>query len=89
LQEACGLPVLPIATNLGLFGSCEDFVKEAGQATNQILEPIPAGLGTDEFMTRLENVLETASSRLCAEGQATHPNLSQAGVEWVTEMSEA
>ncbi|KAF0184403.1 MAG: phospholipid/glycerol acyltransferase [Hyphomonadaceae bacterium] len=89
LQQACGWPVVPIATNLGLFWSCEDFIKEAGQATNQILEPIPAGLGKDEFMTRLEVALETASSRLCAEGQATHPHLTQAGVEWVSEMSEA
>jgi len=85
LQEACGWPVVPVATNLGLFWSCEDFLKEAGTAIDEILEPIPAGLSKDEFMTRLETALESASSRLCKEGQAANPNLSQAAVEWVSE----
>ena len=82
LQEACGWPVVPMATNLGLFWSCEDFKKEQGEAINEVLEPIPAGLPRDEFMAHLEAALNEGSKRLCEEGQKNQPYLSQAQITW-------
>ena len=82
LQQECDWPVVPVATNLGLFWSCQDFLKEKGEAINEFLEPIPAGLSKDEFMTRLEKALDENSKRLCEEGQAKHPYLTQANVKW-------
>lgn len=82
LQQACGWPVVPMATNLGLFWQCQEFKKESGEAIDEILEPIPAGLSKEEFKSRLENALETNSARLCAEAQVKHNHLSQKDVAW-------
>ncbi len=62
-----GLPVVPVATNLGLFAPQEHFIKCPGRATLQFLDPIPPGLARTEFMQRLEAVIESASDRLIAE----------------------
>ena len=36
----------------------------------EILNPIPPGLPKAEFLSRLQDAIETASSRLLAEAQA-------------------
>jgi len=61
-----GLPVVPVATNLGLFWRQQDFRKTAGTATVEILEPIPTGLDRDAFMARLEGVIEARTAELIA-----------------------
>jgi 1-acyl-sn-glycerol-3-phosphate acyltransferase len=62
-----GLPVVPVATNLGLFWRQQDFVKYAGRATVEFLEPIPPGLPRADFLERLEDAVETRSQELiCA-----------------------
>lgn len=88
LQQACGWPVVPVATNLGLFWAQENFNKEGGTAIDEILDPIPAGLSKEEFMTRLETSLNEGSKRLCEEGQAKHPYLTQANVKWPDEINK-
>ncbi len=87
MQQACNWPVVPLATNLGLFWSCEDYKKEAGTAINEFLEPIPPGLTKAEFMARLETALNEGSQRLCIEGQKAHPNLTQAKTDWPDEIN--
>ena len=49
-----GLPVVPVATNLGLFWPPGRFREAPGTATVEFLEPIPTGLSRGEFMSRLE-----------------------------------
>jgi 1-acyl-sn-glycerol-3-phosphate acyltransferase len=88
LQEASGWDVVPMATNLGLFWSCEAFNKESGIAINEVLEPIPAGLPKEEFMARLEAALNEGSRKLCEEGQKEHPLLSQANIKWPDEINK-
>lgn len=61
-----GLPVVPVATNLGLRWRQQDFQKSPGVATVEFLEPIPLGLGKAEFMARLETVIETRTNELIA-----------------------
>ena len=39
----------------------------------EILDPIPPGLPKAEFLSRLEEAIETASNRLLAEAKAAHP----------------
>ena len=72
-----GVPVVPVATNLGLFWRQTDFKKTAGVATVEFLEPIPAGLPKDEFLARLENVVETRSQELIAmaRGEPVKPSV--------------
>jgi 1-acyl-sn-glycerol-3-phosphate acyltransferase len=60
------LPVVPVATNLGLFWRQQDFRKNPGTATVEILDPIPTGLDREVFMTRLERVIETRTAELIA-----------------------
>jgi 1-acyl-sn-glycerol-3-phosphate acyltransferase len=64
------VPVVPIALNAGLYWPRRKFLRFPGTIIIEILDPIPAGLPPKEFMARLENVIETASDRLLAEGRA-------------------
>jgi 1-acyl-sn-glycerol-3-phosphate acyltransferase len=60
------LPVVPVATNLGLFWPQQDFAKHPGTATIEFLDPIAPGLDKAEFMERLERAVETRTAELIA-----------------------
>ena len=60
------LPVVPVATNLGLFAPQQLFEKHPGEATLAFLDPIERGLGKAEFMQRLEAAIEGRSDELIA-----------------------
>ena len=72
-----GLPVVPVATNLGVFAPQQALEKHPGMATLQFLDPIEPGLPRPEFMRRLEEAVESASDRLIAEatGREVRPSL--------------
>jgi 1-acyl-sn-glycerol-3-phosphate acyltransferase len=61
------MPVVPVATNLGLFWPQEVFEKHPGTATLEFLEPIPVGLPKGEFLARLEAAVEGRTAELVAE----------------------
>jgi len=61
------MPVVPLASNLGLFWPREDYRKHPGTATLEFLDPIPTGLPKDEFLARLEAVVEDRTAELIAE----------------------
>ncbi len=61
------MPVVPMASNLGLFWPQEEFRKTPGQATIEFLDPIPTGLEKAEFMARLETAIEGRTAELIAE----------------------
>lgn len=61
------MPVVPLATNLGLFWPGEEFRKHPGTATLAFLNPIPVGLPKDEFLARLEAAVEDKTAELVAE----------------------
>ena len=61
-----GMPVVPVATNLGLFWNQQDFKKTPGTATVEFLEPIAPGLDRDEFLARLEGAVEARTAQLIA-----------------------
>jgi 1-acyl-sn-glycerol-3-phosphate acyltransferase len=69
------MPVVPLATNLGLFWPEEKYEKHPGKATLEFLDPIPTGLPKAEFMARLEAVIEGKTDELIAEatGQPVTP----------------
>jgi 1-acyl-sn-glycerol-3-phosphate acyltransferase len=69
------MPVVPVASNLGLFWSQEDWDKRPGVAVLEFLDPIPVGLEKDEFMARLEAAVEDRTAELVAEatGQPVKP----------------
>lgn len=70
------MPVVPLATNLGLFWPEEKYEKHPGTATLEFLEPIPVGLDKAEFMARLEAAIEGKTAELVA--QATGQPVAEA-----------
>ena len=71
------LPVVPVATNLGLFWPQQDFKKHPGRATVEFLDPIEPGLGRGEFLARLESAIETRTQELIAQatGEPLRPSI--------------
>ena len=71
------MPVVPLASNLGLFWPGEKYEKHPGTATLEFLDTIPTGLGKEEFLTRLEAVVEARTAELIAEatGRPVTPNV--------------
>lgn len=69
------MPVVPLATNLGLFWPRDESRKSPGTATLEFLDPIPTGLGKVEFLSRLEAAVEGRTAELIAEatGQPATP----------------
>ena len=61
------LPVIPVATSLGLLWNRRDWRKKAGRCAIEFLPAIETGLDKRTFMRRLEDAIETASDRLIAE----------------------
>jgi 1-acyl-sn-glycerol-3-phosphate acyltransferase len=76
-----GLPVVPVATNLGCFWRQQQYEKTPGVATIEFLDPIPTGLDKAEFMARLEEACETRTNELVAQALGTQPKPSKL-VEW-------
>ncbi|EFL88676.1 acyltransferase family protein [Ahrensia sp. R2A130] len=65
MYEAYQEPVIPVATNLGLYWPHMTFDQfTAGTGIVEFLEPIQPGLEKDEFMALLEERIETASLAL-------------------------
>ncbi|MBU2605214.1 MAG: 1-acyl-sn-glycerol-3-phosphate acyltransferase [Alphaproteobacteria bacterium] len=73
MAEAMGVPVVPVATNIGLFWRQQETRKTPGRAVIEFLEPIPPGLPKDEFMARLTDVIETRTAELIAEVRGGPP----------------
>lgn len=71
LYNALKVPCVPVALNSGLFWPRRQWTRKPGTVVVEILDPIPPGLPRPEFLSRLENAIETASDRLLAEAQST------------------
>jgi 1-acyl-sn-glycerol-3-phosphate acyltransferase len=69
LYETGNVPCVPIALNSGLFWKRRSIIRMPGTIVVEVLDPIPAGLDQEAFMTRLQNDIETATARLIEEGQ--------------------
>lgn len=65
IQEATGLPVVPIAQSLGAIWPKREWGKKPGHTGSiRYLEPIMPGLDRDAFMERLERDVEAATMAL-------------------------
>ncbi|WP_298850635.1 1-acyl-sn-glycerol-3-phosphate acyltransferase [uncultured Ruegeria sp.] len=67
LYEGLGFPCVPVATNAGVFWPRTGVLRKPGLAIVDFLEPIEPGVGRDDFLGRLENVIETRSNELMRE----------------------
>ena len=55
---------MPVATNLGQRWNQTDLKKYPGNATLEMLQPIEPGLTKEDFMARLQDMIETRSIEL-------------------------
>jgi 1-acyl-sn-glycerol-3-phosphate acyltransferase len=69
LYAETGVPCLPIALNSGLFWPRRSMRRYPGTIRVEVLDPIPPGLGKDEFFERLQGEVEAATARLVAVGE--------------------
>lgn len=67
LYRELNQPVVPVATNAGVFWPKRGITRLPGTAVFEFLPRIEPGLEVDAFMKRLENDIETASDRLNKE----------------------
>jgi 1-acyl-sn-glycerol-3-phosphate acyltransferase len=67
MAEAMGVPVVPVATNIGVFWQQQEKPKRTGTAVIEFLDPIPPGLPKDEFISRLTEAVEARTAELVAE----------------------
>jgi len=70
LYRQLKLPVVPMAVNSGIYWGRRQSVKIPGKIIVEFLPPIEVGLDRKEFMAQLEEVVESNTNRLVAEGQA-------------------
>jgi 1-acyl-sn-glycerol-3-phosphate acyltransferase len=61
MYAAYGCPAVPVATNLGLYWPQQSWRLTPGEAVIEFLDPIPPGLEKEDFMARLEDVIERRS----------------------------
>ena len=71
----CGVPCLPVALNSGLFWPRRTFMRYPGTLVVEFLDPIPPGLKREDFLTRVESVIEGATNRIVAAAQAEQKGL--------------
>jgi 1-acyl-sn-glycerol-3-phosphate acyltransferase len=70
LYVAEGVPCVPVALNSGLFWPRRSIRLSPGKVIVEILDPIPPGLDKETFMHRLQDTIETATTRLIEEAKA-------------------
>jgi 1-acyl-sn-glycerol-3-phosphate acyltransferase len=73
LYRMLGAPVVPIALNSGLYWPRRSFLHYPGTIVVEVLPPIPPGLDSRAFLSRLESDIEQATDRLMAEAAAADP----------------
>jgi len=78
LYEALDIPCVPGALNSGLFWPRRSLERRRGTIVVEFLDSIPPGLPKAEFLKRLTEAIETASTRLLAEAKAKEPGIEQA-----------
>ena len=71
MAQAMQAPVVPVATNIGLYWQQQEKKKYPGTAIIEFLDPIPWDLPKDEFLARLTEVIEQRTAELVAEGRGT------------------
>ena len=73
LYADLGQPVVPVATNVGVFWPKRGVYRKPGTAIFDFRDPIPAGEPLRPFLQRLETVIESVSDDLAREAGFAMP----------------
>ena len=69
LYRHCGVPVVPVSLNSGVYWGRRSFVKKPGTIVAEFGPPILPGLSADAFDERLSRVIHDGNRRLVAEAR--------------------
>lgn len=69
MARAMDVPVVPVATNLGVFWAQEDHQKRSGTAVIEFLDPIWPGEDKTAFLSELTSRVEARTAELVAEAR--------------------
>ena len=73
LYENTDVPLVPVALNSAFFWKKNSFLRHSGKIIIEFLEPMPKGLGRQEFMPELKNRIETKCHQLNEETIKNYP----------------
>ena len=73
MYKEMDVPVVPVATNLGLFWAQQEHKKTPGTGVIAFLAPIAPGMDKAAFLELLETCIETRTAELVAEARGTAP----------------
>ncbi len=73
MQEATGLPIIPLALNTGVFYPKSKWCKKAGRVIFEFLPPINPSDDASEILKKIEESIEKKSKKLVEEGRKTIP----------------
>lgn len=74
IQDATGLPIIPMALNAGMFWPKRGWLKSSGRVIFEFLEPIPAGMERSTLLAKLEKETEDATQSLMNEAKEQELN---------------
>jgi 1-acyl-sn-glycerol-3-phosphate acyltransferase len=70
IYDNLGQHCVPVATNAGFFWPKRGIYRASGTAVIEFLESIPPKIHKDEFLSRLESVIEGSSENLLSEAKS-------------------
>lgn len=73
IQEATGLPILPMALNSGLFWPRKGWLRRPGTVVFSILPPIAPGKSVAETMAEIEKIIEDETEKLVRDSSVSPP----------------
>lgn len=73
LAQNLNVPVVPVALNTGLFWGKNSFFRYSGKVIVEFLEPMPNNLDKKEYMSLLEQRIESKCQELNAETVKNYP----------------
>ena len=76
IQDATGLPIIPMALNAGMFWPKRGWFKSPGRVIFEFLEPVPAGMERSKLLAKLEKDTENATQSLMNEAKEKELNSS-------------
>lgn len=77
LYQNLNVPVIPIAANTGFFWKKSSFMRYPGKVIFEFMEPIEPGLNKTQFMTELQNRIESKCAELNAETVKNYPYVAK------------
>ncbi|MBI1300345.1 MAG: DUF2125 domain-containing protein [Alphaproteobacteria bacterium] len=82
MQEATGLPIIPMALNSGFFYPKHAWCKKPGRVVFEFLPPVMPSKNPTEILNHIEMKVEEKTSQLMEEAKEKHNEISKKQLAW-------